>query len=212
MSFGERSALEGMLSCLKPRVSIEIGRAEGGSLRRIATHSHHVISLDLIEPPPELADLTNVRMLVGDGHEQLPRLLAELVAAASSVDFVLVDGDHSAEGVHADIDDLLGSPAIRRTVILVHDSLNEQVRAGLEAVPYHLHEKVRWVDLDFARGGVARLPGLEGQCWGGFALIVVDAELAFEESGTRDGTYFPAPELAWPFARRVRARISAATR
>ncbi len=36
MSFGERAAFEGLLAQVKPRVAIEIGTAEGGSLKRLA--------------------------------------------------------------------------------------------------------------------------------------------------------------------------------
>ena len=36
---------------LQPELAIEIGTAEGGSLRRVAHHSTHVHSFDLVEPP-----------------------------------------------------------------------------------------------------------------------------------------------------------------
>jgi hypothetical protein len=150
-----------------------------------------------------------VTLRVGDAHEQLPRELAGLATVGRSVDFVLVDGDHSAPGVRADISDLLASPAISRTVILAHDSLNEEVRAGLDAVPYGEYEKVRWIDLDFVRGGVARLPGLEGQCWGGFALILVDESGPAGDGDVRDWTWFPQTEIAWPRAQAIRARVGA---
>ena len=39
MSRGERAAVEGVLAALEPALAIEIGSAEGASLRRIAPHA-----------------------------------------------------------------------------------------------------------------------------------------------------------------------------
>ena len=50
MTFGERAAIEGMLAQLRPRVAIEIGTAEGGSLERIAYYSERVHSFDIVRP------------------------------------------------------------------------------------------------------------------------------------------------------------------
>src|SRR5690242_11209014 len=81
MSFGERAALEGVLAQRRPRLSIEIGTAEGGSLARIAAHSEITHSFDLVLPPQEIRDLPGVTLHTGDSHELLPRLLAELAEA-----------------------------------------------------------------------------------------------------------------------------------
>src|SRR5690348_6240653 len=51
MSFGERAALEGVLAQLRPRLAVEIGTAEGGSLERIAAYSEEVHSIDLTHEP-----------------------------------------------------------------------------------------------------------------------------------------------------------------
>src|SRR5271155_2393113 len=88
MSYGERSTIEGVLAMVKPRLAIEIGRAEGGSLRRIAAHSGQVLSFDIVDPPAELAELTNVRALSGDSHELLATELGRIAEARQNVDFV----------------------------------------------------------------------------------------------------------------------------
>ena len=111
MSFGERAALEGLLARLAPSLSIEIGTAEGGSLERIAAHSDEVHAIDLVAP--DAAVPANVQRLhTGDSKELLPGLLERLGAADRNVDFALVDGDHSAGGVRADLLNLLESPAL----------------------------------------------------------------------------------------------------
>ena len=38
----ERAAVRGVLAELEPRLAVEIGTADGGSLRRIAAHAEHV--------------------------------------------------------------------------------------------------------------------------------------------------------------------------
>ena len=89
-----------------------------------------------------------------------------------NVDFALVDGDHSARGARRDLEDLLGSSAVERTVILLHDTLNERVRAAWEAVDFDAYEKVRYVDLDFVPGRIRNRGPLKDQLWGGLALVV----------------------------------------
>ena len=78
MTYGERSALEGIVSGLRPALSIEIGTAEGGSLRTIAAHSGEVHSFDLVAPEIEAAKLANVTIHSGDSHETVPTYLREL--------------------------------------------------------------------------------------------------------------------------------------
>lgn len=174
MTLGERAALEGVLSSLKPPLSIEIGTAEGGSLQRIATHSDHVHSFDLVEPSLPREQFPNVEFHTGDSHALLPQKLAELAAAGETVDFVLVDGDHSAEGVAKDLEDLLASPAIRRTIILIHDTLNDIVREGILRVDFAAHEKVAHVDLDVVGGHLSSGGPFRHQLWGGIGAVIVD--------------------------------------
>jgi hypothetical protein len=176
MSFGERAALEGMLCQLQPRLAIEIGRAEGASLERIALHSGEVHSID-VEPPMERSlELENAHLHVGDSGELLPRLLADLAEQGRNVDFALVDGDHTAAGVRRDVENLLSSPAVGHTIILAHDTTNQEVRAGFEGVPYGHLAKVAYADVDFVPGYIFRSGAFRNELWGGFGLIVVGGD------------------------------------
>jgi hypothetical protein len=196
MSFGERAALEGILSQLQPRLAIEIGTAEGGSLARIAAHSGEVHSFDLVEPRPEAQALPNVSFHTGDSHALLPELLARLAEEGRNVDFVLVDGDHSPEGVCQDVRDLLDSPAIGRTVIVLHDTMNERVRSGIERVRYAAYPKVGYVELDLVAGYMFREPSLLHELWGGLGLVVVDSTRgAYFAGGPRQQKYYEAHGL-----------------
>jgi hypothetical protein len=206
MSYGERSTIEGVLAMIKPILAVEIGRAEGGSLRRIAAHSQEVVSFDIVEAAAELSTLTNVRALAGDSHAMLPAELEQMAAAGRNIDFVLVDGDHTTAGVRQDMRDLLESEALQCTVILAHDTLNEEVREGLEEIDYDSYEKVAWVDLDFIPGYVAQLPARLGECWGGLGLVIVDSSGAFRSGGPiRGHDLFEHHKLVWPAAQWIRS-------
>jgi 2-polyprenyl-3-methyl-5-hydroxy-6-metoxy-1,4-benzoquinol methylase len=175
MRFGERCALEGLLSFLKPNLSIEIGTAQGGSLHRIAEHSDEVHSFDIV---PEVSDtgrrFPNVQFHTGDSASLVPELLADLAERGRNVDFALVDGDHTAEGVQRDARALLDAPACRQTVIVFHDAANDEVRAGLEALGLADHPKVALALLDFVPGYVVASGPRRFEIWNGLALVILD--------------------------------------
>lgn len=200
MSYGERAALEGTLAALRPALAVEIGTAQGGALERIATYSGELHSFDTVRP--ELAVPGHVTLHTGDSHELLPAFLAQLAEQGRRVEFALVDGDHSAGGVRRDIEDLLASPALERSVIVLHDTVNEEVRAGLDAVRWPA--KVSYVDLDWVPGHLWAEPYLRNELWGGLGLVLVDPA----ESGPGfEGKYYAtAPVLVAARNRALRAR------
>jgi hypothetical protein len=184
MSPGDRAALEGVLSALRPVLSIEVGTARGGSLARIAAHSETVHTFDL-EPPPDLPP--NATFHRGDSRTTLPVVLAEL---AREVDFALVDGEHTEAAVAADLSALLASPRVARAVILAHDSFHPAVRAGIEAVAGH--EKVTNADLDFVPARMTKGGIFADQPWGGFAVLLVGIEAPRVEVGESALDFHPA--------------------
>jgi Methyltransferase domain len=156
------------------------------------------------EPP------SNARLYIGDSTRVLPEVLADFASQGRNVDFVLVDGDHTAAGVRADLVNLLESPAVATTVIVVHDTMNEEVRSGVEGVAFEGYPKISYVDLDFLTGYMARNGPFAGQLWGGLGLVLVDASGAARrgESIWEDHRY-DAPTMVRRAARR---RIRAAPR
>jgi len=173
MAPSERAALEGLLVLLGPSLSIEIGTGAGGSLESISAHSGHVHTFDLRRYEGVTRErFANATFHIGDSHDLLPVLLRELADAGTNVDFALVDGDHTAAGVRRDVEDLLSSSSVEECVIVLHDTLNERVRTGLETVDYDRYEKVSFVDLDFLPGCVFCEGPWNGESWCGLGLIV----------------------------------------
>jgi hypothetical protein len=194
MAWGERAAVAGLLGRLAPALAIEIGSMEGACLREIAAHSTEVHSFDL--SPPSLPQPANVTLHTGDSHQLLPEVLAGFAARGANVDFVLVDGDHSPEGVRRDLEDLLDSPAVAASVILIHDTANERVRAGVDAVRFSAWPKVTYVDLDWVPGRMFAEPALRDELWFGLGLVLIDAGAdALARPEVFEGRYRPAAPL-----------------
>jgi hypothetical protein len=195
MTLGERAALEGLLARLAPGLAIEIGTAEGGSTRCLARHCREIHSFDLSHPEGLTAELPAVITHSGDSHVMLPRFLERLADSSLRVDFALVDGDHTSDGVRRDLQDLVSSPALRRAVIVVHDTANEHVRAGVSELALEDHPSVAYVDLDFVAGHLSATGAFAGQLWGGLGLIVVDAVARGARPTAQDDAFHPAGEL-----------------
>lgn len=177
MTYGERFALEGLLTQVQPDLAIETGTAQGGSLRRIAAHAREVHAFDIVPEVAELGnEIANATVHIGDSATQLPRVLGEFAAAGRHVDFALVDGDHSYEGVRRDTLAIVDSDACRRTVIVFHDSANDVVRAGLESLDLAAHPKVALCMWDFVPGYlvVKDHPDYSHAAWNGLGLVVLD--------------------------------------
>ena len=194
MSGGEQAAIDGLLTRLEPALALEVGSAEGACARRLAARVPEVHSIDLAPPTLELPE--NVHVHTGDSHELLPALLAGFAEQGRNVDFVVLDGDHSATGVRRDIEDLLDSPALGRSVIVIHDVANERVRSGVDAVRFAAWPKVAYVHLDWVPGQLFREPGLTNELWYGLGLVVVDAShSAYGDGEVFEQRYFAAAPL-----------------
>jgi hypothetical protein len=195
MSWGERAAFEGLLTQRRPRLALEIGTADGAALSRIAGHAGEVHSFDVVAPHLPAERFPNVTFHTGDLHELLPLTLGELAGEGRNVDFVLVDGGHSG-GVRSYIEALLDSPAICDTAILIHDSSNERVREGLDAIHFAAWPKVAFVELDLLAGYMMREVRLRHEIWGGLALVMVDSTRRAYHGGSIVGDRcYPAAEL-----------------
>ena len=194
MSPAEQIAMVYLLEHLRPRVGIEIGTRFGGSLQVLAKYCDRVFSLD-IDPdiPRRLAGKhSNVEYVIGPSRETLPPLLSRLSAEEAQVGFILVDGDHSAAGVEADINNILAYRPVVPFFVIMHDSFNPDCRQGLKEAKWADCPYVHVVELDFVPGTVNPSPTFRDQLWGGLALGILLPERRqgrFEVVGKANRTY-----------------------
>lgn len=177
MSHAERSVLRALLERIRPRVAIEVGTFRGGSLSLISQYSESVFSLD-IDPtiPDRLKGMKNTQFIIGPSAQSLPALLKGLAEAKIEPEFILIDADHSEQGVRGDIQSVLARPPKVRTFVLMHDSFNPGCRRGMLTAGWENHPFVHSVEIDFVAGCVVDQPAspANGQLWGGLAFAVLD--------------------------------------
>jgi len=156
MSAREKLGLIGLLFCLKPKKTLELGYHRGGATKWLAEFSEKVITVDVNE-------------FVSDAPNQFHNVEAwncPTLEAASRIkkeklffDLAIIDADHSRKAVSADINGIIE----HSDIILMHDSFNPDCRKGmvdaLEKQDSHAYY------LDFIPS-VSKNDGL----WGGLAI------------------------------------------
>lgn len=138
MSRNERYCLVSLLGKIRPKVAIEVGVRTGGSLQVLSKYCEKVYALD-IDPDVEnhLKDhFSNVEFITGDSRVTVPQVLKQIQKNNESLEFAIIDGDHSALGVNADIENLLNYVPTTSLSIILHDSFNPTCRRGMLAVDY----------------------------------------------------------------------------
>jgi hypothetical protein len=179
MMESERIALTGVLARVRPRGALEVGVYYGGSLTLAAQFSERILAID-IEPAVRdrfpLPD--NVELLIGNSLELIPQALARFEQLGIPLEYVLIDADHSAEGVRRDLDLVLKYQPRRPMVILAHDSGNENCRKGILAANWNSNPHVHFVQCDFVPGQIIEhsIQDGRGEVWGGLALAYLDPQ------------------------------------
>jgi hypothetical protein len=150
----EKYAFNKILEHAKPEIALEIGTYKGGSLQVIAHVAQKVFSLDINSKSQDALKplFKNVEFLSGDSKILLPSLLSRLEAERAPLGFVLIDGDHSTEGVQADINAILRFKPNRPIFVVFHDSFNPECRAGILSANWDQCPYVHYVEIDFIPG------------------------------------------------------------
>jgi glycosyltransferase involved in cell wall biosynthesis/cephalosporin hydroxylase len=180
MHDSERIGLGGLLARQQPGCAIEIGTYYGGSLSLISQYSDIVFSIDIDpEVPSRFSKPENVSLFTGPSTTVFPELMRVLEAENVAVDFILIDGDHSSEGVRRDINLVLGYVPKKTTMVVMHDSFNPGCRKGMLEANWAACPYVSWIDLDFIPGRIIEpAPGNPsgGEMWGGLALAILSPQ------------------------------------
>ncbi len=179
MMESERIALTGVLARLRPRGALEVGVYYGGSLSLAAQFSERIFAID-IEPAVRdrfvLPD--NVELLIGNSQELIPQALARFEQLGLPLEYVLIDADHSADGVRRDLNLVLKYRPRQPMVILAHDSGNENCRKGILTANWNANPHVHSVQCDFVPGQIIEhsIQNGHGEVWGGLALAYLDPQ------------------------------------
>jgi hypothetical protein len=175
----EQIALTGVLSRLRPRGAIEIGVYYGGSLSLAAPYCEKIVAIDIdpevrnrFAPPP------NADIWIEPSSEAVPKAFAHFDALGVPVNYVLIDADHSVEGVMRDINLVLDYRPKEPMLVLMHDSGNPATRQGILSVDWARNPHVRLVDVDFVPGQIIEhsVAGGRAEIWGGLALAFLHPE------------------------------------
>ena len=88
--------------------------------------------------------------------------------------FVLIDADHSASGMLADITSVLTFRPQFPMIVMGHDSFNPGCRAGMLQARWADNPHVHLVETDFVHGSIFNRGAVKMEMWGGlfFALLL----------------------------------------
>ena len=193
----ERFALKDILRRIQPEATIEVGTYKGGSLQVLSRYSQQVISIDIDAKVGERlgSRFPNVDFRSGPSERLLPLVLEEIEARKLNLEFVLIDGDHSTDGVRRDLNALLALRPSKPCVILIHDSFNPECRAGIRGAAWASSPHVHMVELDFVPGiyheNAYDTAGARTM-WGGFACAILLPQArhqALEVSASQQGLF-----------------------
>lgn len=190
MMESERIALTGVLARVRPRGALEVGVYYGGSLSLAAQYSERILAID-IEPAvrDRFVKPDNVELLIGNSQELIPKALARFEQLGLPLEYVLIDADHSAEGVRRDLNLVLQYRPRKPMVILAHDSGNENCRKGILAANWNQNPHVHSVQCDFVPGQIIEhsIQNGRGEVWGGLALAYLDPQPRAGEAAISQG-------------------------
>ena len=175
MSRSEKYCLIEVLRKLKPEVSIEIGTYKGGSLQVLSKYSKKVHSIDISSEPQKIlkSKFNNVSFEIGNSYNLLNDLILRIESENQKVEFILIDGDHSRQGVKNDIEAILSHKFNNPLTIIIHDSFNPQCRKGIKSIDYKRFKNIEHIDLDYITGSFSPNKDYK-EMWGGFAIIRID--------------------------------------
>jgi Methyltransferase domain len=175
MLLAERMGLTGLLARIRPRHALEIGTYYGGSLSLIAQFAERVWAVDIDpEVPSRFRVPANADLRIGRPESLVAGILDELEAAGVALNFILIDADHSADGVRRDIETVIHRPIPPREpcFILMHDSGNPACRRGIATADWASCSYVHHVELDFVPGQIIEhaVHDNRSEVWGGLAM------------------------------------------
>jgi hypothetical protein len=164
MGLGDKAVVLLIAASLQPSVAIDAGTFLGGSAAALALFAVRVITIDLDDAQGRHVEgLANVEFVGGLAADVLARILPD----ERSAELVILDAAHTADGIVAEVEQLLRFPPEVPRAVLIHDSAMETCREGLDSIDWASNPAVRGVTLNFVPGEVST----DGVMGGGLAVI-----------------------------------------
>ncbi len=180
MTRAERLLLFTLTFTLRPRRYLEIGTLHGGSalivcgaLDASGNTDAKIICLD---PRPQVAPETldkihhRATVITGYSPQDLPQ--AQQAVGGGLFDLVLIDGDHSRNGVMRDAEGVLAHVA-KGAHLLFHDCHNPEVRAGIDSFARKYARRLADAGPMTREITTADSPGGKSGPWGGIRMMEV---------------------------------------
>ncbi len=164
---------------LKPKVIVEIGTANGGTLF-FYTHiadPEKIISVDLPSGSfgggypfwkapffRSLGKKHTIKLVRADSHREETILKVKKLLKGNRIDFLLIDGDHTYEGVKKDFQ--MYSPLVRKGgVVVFHDIAQHDPKVGCEVDKF-------WNEIKQSHAH-AEMVEEQNQGWAGVGVLYV---------------------------------------
>jgi predicted O-methyltransferase YrrM len=175
----ELARLIALVRARRPRAVLEIGSFRGGTLAawcKVAAPGAVLVSVDLPDEADTPATSDELRRLAragqglevvrGDSHAEETRRDVEAALAGREVDFLMIDADHSYDGVRRDFE--LYAPLVRDGgLIALHDIVPHSRRPNVEVARFWAEIRDRYEHEEFIAPG--RDVGFGP--WGGIGVL-----------------------------------------
>jgi len=168
---------------MKPRVILEIGTANGGTLflfSRVASENATIISIDFPDRRfgggyPKWRGILyrafalpgqRIYLLRADSHNRETLEQVKRILDGNGIDFLFIDGDHTYEGVKKDFE--FYSPLVKKGgIIALHDIVVHPPDTGCEVSKF-------WNEIKEQKHEYAEIVGDRNQNWGGIGLLFMN--------------------------------------
>ena len=144
------------------KIAVEIGSYDGGCLHAYIELFEKVISIDL----ENRSNLKKVNYIIGDSKKGLSLLKETIGGKNTKIDFLMIDGDHTYNGVKADFE--LYSKLVRKGgIIAFHDIIDSPLHRELFCRVDLFWNEIKKDDRFIAHEII------DGNDWGGIGYLIV---------------------------------------
>jgi predicted O-methyltransferase YrrM len=145
------------------KIAVEIGSYDGGCLYAYREMFGKTISIDL----NQRSNIEGIDYIIGDSKTLYNDLKSKLGGKNTKIDFLMIDGDHSFEGVKSDFE-IYHKLVKKGGIIAFHDVKETQMHTELNCFVSDFWNKIR---LDERFEAIEFLDSVND--WGGIGVLII---------------------------------------